>query len=171
MRAPYLVAIALALAGCEKRSPTPAPAPAPSTAPAALGSAQSPPPVVVVPEVQIASQGSTKVHVAWKLPPGTGVNDGAPFRVHWTTSDGLERAPDEMRAKGADVQQGFDVTVTPMPGTPGAALAGEVSVVVCDVATHRVCVPVRRDIEMSFRVAGDVKSVDAIVPLPEAQPR
>jgi sugar lactone lactonase YvrE len=126
---------------------------------------------VDVPEVAIAANATTDIHVSWQLPTGTGVNDGAPFRVRWRSSEGLVRAPDELRSKGADVRDGFDVAVTPMKGVPGAELVGDVDVVVCDVATHRVCVPVRREIGMSFRlgtVAGNKTRIE--VPLPEAKP-
>ena len=125
---------------------------------------------VLVPEVTIAKAGATKVHVGWLLPKGTGVNDGAPFRVRWKTSDGLAHAPEEMRAKGADVQQGFDVEVTPTTGTTRARLVGDADLVICDVATHRVCVPVKREIEMSFAVTGASRAAAVSVPLPEAKP-
>jgi hypothetical protein len=126
---------------------------------------------VVIPNVVVAGKGTTKVHVAWKLPAGTGVNDGAPFRVRWTSSEGLEHAPEDMHAKGADVEQGFDVQVTPTAGAPSALLAGDVDVVVCDVATHRVCVPVTRRIEMTFLAEGSANAANVTVPLPEARPQ
>jgi hypothetical protein len=130
------------------------------------------PEVVTVPEVAIAANGTTDIHVAWALPPGTGVNDGAPFRVRWRSSEGLSRVPDEQRSKGADVAGGFDVAIAPMKGVPGAELVGDVDLVVCDVATHRVCVPVRREIDMSFRFSErpDGGKAAVSVPLPEAKP-
>jgi hypothetical protein len=125
---------------------------------------------VVLPELAIG-RGATDVHVAWRLPTGTGVNEGAPFRVRWRTSEGLAKTPDERRAKGAEVQQGFDINVTPVTGVAGATLAGSVDLVLCDVATHRVCVPMTRDLEMSFRVVdGAGPKANVSVPLPEAKP-
>lgn len=126
---------------------------------------------VVIPNVVVAAKGTTTVHVGWKLPAGTGVNDGAPFRVRWTSSEGLLHAPEDMRAKGADVTAGFDVAITPTAGAPSALLAGDVNVVVCDVATHRVCVPVTRRIEMTFLAEGHDAAALVTVPLPEARPQ
>jgi hypothetical protein len=125
--------------------------------------------MVLVPEVTIAAGAPSKVHVAWKLPSGTGVNDGAPFHVRWRSSEGLSHAPEEMRAKGAEVQQGFDVEVNPLPGTSKARLVGDTDLVICDTATHRVCVPIKREIEMTFTVAGAVRTASVSVPLPEAK--
>jgi hypothetical protein len=174
-------ALGLALAAfsaCDKKETT-APAPPPPP-PASAAAAAAPAPTgasadplrgkVVIPNVVVSGKGMTKVHVAWKLPVGTGVNDGAPFRVRWTSSEGLEHAPEDMHAKGGDVAQGFDVSVTPTAGAPSALLAGDVNVVVCDVATHKVCVPVTRRIEMTFLAEGTTNAAEVTVPLPEARP-
>jgi hypothetical protein len=166
------------MAACDKKEateppplPTPAvaaPAPSAANAPSVTGPQRT---KVVIPNVVVADKGTTKVHVAWRLPAGTGVNDGAPFRVRWTSSEGLEHAPEDMRAKGADVAQGFEVAVTPTAGAPSALLAGDVDVVVCDIATHRVCVPVTRRIEMTFLAEGRANAAEVIVALPEARPQ
>jgi hypothetical protein len=42
-------------------------------------------------------------------------------------------------------------------------------VVVCDVATHRVCVPVKRRVEMTFLPEGKENTAAVSVPLPEAK--
>jgi hypothetical protein len=76
-----------------------------------------------------------------------------------------------MHAKGADVAQGFDIAVTPTAGVPSAALAGDVDIVVCDIATHRVCVPVKRRIEMTFLAEGKTGTAEVSVPLPAARPQ
>jgi hypothetical protein len=116
----------------------------------------SPPPAaaesVVVPAVEISSRVETTVHVAWDAPPGTAVNDEAPFHVRWTTSEGLAEVPPELRGKGREVSRGFDVRVVAARGAPEAGLAGTVDLVVCDEATHAVCVPVKRRLEMPFLV-------------------
>ncbi len=175
MKPPLLLALALlALAACDKKQATTQAAAGATGASAAATTTATADPQrgrVLIPNVVVASKGTTKVHVAWKLPAGTGVNDGAPFRVRWTSSDGLEHAPEDMRAKGGDVAQGFDVAVTPTTGTPTAQLAGDVDVVVCDVATHRVCVPITRRIEMTFLTEGTSTSAEVTVPLPEARPQ
>ncbi len=171
-RTTTLAAVIVALAGCDKNktSDAPAIAPAPSVGALAPKASSALAPKVFIPNVVVAETGTTKVHVAWKLPAGTGVNDGAPFHVRWTSSEGLEHAPEDMRAKGGDVALGFDVAVTPTHGSPSALLAGDVDVVVCDVATHRVCVPVTRRIEMTFLAEGRVNAAEVSVPLPEARP-
>jgi hypothetical protein len=127
---------------------------------------------VTLPDVLIADDAPTVIHVAWKIPAGTGINDDAPFRVRWTTSEGLAEVPAEEKAKGADVRLGFDVTVAPLKGEPAAHLAGNVDVVVCDVETHKVCVPVKRKIEVTFAVQkGGKRKANVEVPLPAARPQ
>jgi hypothetical protein len=45
------------------------------------------------------------------------------------------------------------------------------SVVLCDISTHRVCVPVRRTLELGFRIATNAAdSRRVMIPLPEAKP-
>jgi hypothetical protein len=167
------------ISGCDRSSssstsnatssstPTPAPTrdPIPSAAPVASVE------TVTLPDTFIADDAPTIVHVGWKIPPGTGINDDAPFKVHWTTSEGLSEVPPEAKTKGADVRQGFDVEVAPMKGEPAAHLAGNVDVVVCDVETHKVCVPVKRKIEVTFAVQKGAKRKTSVdVPLPAARP-
>jgi hypothetical protein len=107
---------------------------------------------VEAPEVTIGSKG-TIVHVRWSTPPGTGINDDAPFRVRWKASEGLAEAPPEMKATGRNVEDGFDVHVTPLPAAPRATLDGDVDIVVCDVVAHSACLPVRRELHLGFIVA------------------
>jgi len=122
-------------------------------------------------EVGLAPTGSTRVHFVWKTPTGTGINDEAPFHVSWTSSDGLASVPTSLRSVGATVQQGFDLDVVPIAGTPGGRLTGELGVVLCDTETHLVCVPVRRSIELSFRVATDKAPPPTVsISLPAAKP-
>ena len=94
----------------------------------------------------------TKVRVAWRSPPGTGVNEEAPFKVRWSHSDALADAPADVRATGTAAREGFDIRVLPLAGTPNATLTGVIDLVVCDMATHAVCIPVRRTIEIEFVV-------------------
>jgi hypothetical protein len=124
---------------------------------------------VRVDEVAVAARGTT-IHVAWHVPQGTGVNGEAPFHVHWRQSDGLAIPPPAMNAKGADVQGGFDVALTPIADTPGGKLVGDLDIVVCDTATHLVCVPLRRELELPFRVEALAPSAATVtVALPEAK--
>lgn len=125
---------------------------------------------VSISDVALAQGAPTKVHVAWKAPPGTAVNEGAPFRVRWSTSEGLSEAPADVKAKGGDVQDGFDVVVEPTKGATMALLGGQVDIVVCDSETHAICVPVKRKVEMTFHVDKNAKrEVSVEVPLPAAK--
>jgi thiol-disulfide isomerase/thioredoxin/energy-converting hydrogenase Eha subunit A len=122
-------------------------------------------------DVPLASHGATIVHFGWKTVPGTGINEEAPFHVEWTSSDGLASVPTPIKSTGATVQHGFDLAVTPIQGAEGGRLAGRLDVVLCDVTTHLVCVPVRRTIELTFRVATTPgESPTVLIPLPEAKP-
>jgi DNA-binding beta-propeller fold protein YncE len=136
--------------------------------PAAAPSASSP--RIVLGDVPIAGVGTTALHFDWDTPTGTGINEEAPFRVTWTSSDGLASVPTPIRSTGATVQRGFDLAVTPIAGAEGGKLEGDLSLVLCDTSTHLVCVPVRRAIEVSFRVATKAEAARVVIPLPAAKP-
>jgi hypothetical protein len=174
VRASLLLAAALTLgAGCDRKSSTESTsAPRPATSAAAV--ATTLPSVfarVEAPEVAVRAEGTT-VHVAWSTPPGTGINEDAPFKVRWKKSEGLTSAPPEMKATGANVKDGFDVVVKPLAGAPRATLDGDLDLVVCDVATHSVCLPVRRALDLGFVVTKEAPAETKLeVRLPEAKPR
>jgi hypothetical protein len=178
-----LVAAAAGL-GCERKTPeaTPPPAPPPPSASAAPtagavaaapgASASAHPQFVKVefPEVHIRPGVETKVRVAWRSPPGTGVNEEAPFKVRWSHSDALADAPADVKATGTSAREGFDIRVLPLAGTPNATLTGVIDLVVCDMATHAVCIPVRRKIEIEFVVNKSAPSETTVtVDLPQAK--
>lgn len=125
---------------------------------------------VEIDEVHIRPDAPTNVRVVWKAPPGTAVNDEAPFRVRWNRSEGLSEPPADVKSTGNKVKDGFSIVVKPMKGTPVATLDGEIDIVICDSATHAVCVPVKRALELGFKTVKDA-SADAKVeiPLPEAK--
>jgi hypothetical protein len=110
------------------------------------------------------------VKVAWKAPPGTSVNEDAPFRVRWNRSDALADAPSDVKATGTAARSGFDIVVKPLPGAPNATLGGVIDLVVCDVATHAVCLPVRRKVDIEF-VVGKAAAAETTVTvnLPQAK--
>lgn len=186
--APWAFAFAaLLVLGCKDKekdggSATKAP-PAPSTAtpaavdpapPASAAPTAAPPgrdvSRVEFPEVPIRGEAPTAVHVKWKAPDGTGVNDEAPFRVRWTTSDSLETGPADVKATGAAAREGFSIEVKPIPGTPAAKLEGVIDLVVCALEDHSVCVPVKRKIDIEFVVAKEAKAdVTVAVELPRAR--
>ncbi len=125
---------------------------------------------VEIPEVRIRPDAPTVVKVGWSAPQGTAVNDDAPFRVRWNRSDGLAEAPSDVKSTGSAVKDGFQIEVQPMAGAPNATLAGEIDLVICDVATHSVCVPVKRSLELGFMAVKDAAPEARIqVPLPQAK--
>jgi hypothetical protein len=109
------------------------------------------------------------LHVGWSAPPGTAVNAEAPFRVVWAESAGLVHPPNTLRAKGEAVAGGFDVTIEPAPDAKRAELVGVLDLVVCDVVTHRQCVPVRRTVRASFEVGPDAGPATWSIALPSAR--
>ena len=173
--------------GCDRKAPegsgsTPAPAVS-SAGPSAVGKgvkgtvafADAGPAdrgKVEFPEVPIKAGTTTTVHVKWKAPEGTGVNEDAPFRVRWHKSDALESAPADVKGTGSAAKDGFDIAVKPLGNAPNATLGGGIDLVVCDVETHNVCVPVHRSIDIDF-VVGNASATETTVtvPLPQARPR
>ena len=113
----------------------------------------------------------SRVSVRWQMPEGTAVNDGAPFKLVWTETHGLARPPEPIRRKGAEVKEGFEVTVEPAAGSTSGALVGVIEMVICDVATHRVCVPVKRVVGAKFTVdaAAGGAAPQASIALPAAK--
>jgi hypothetical protein len=122
-----------------------------------------------MPEVRIKEDSETTVKVAWKVPPGTALNDEAPFRVRWNRSDGLVEAPTDAKSTGSAVKDGYSVRVKPLKGAPNPTLAGEIDLVVCDAVNHSICLPVRRRVELGFIAAKDAGTeVKIEMPLPAA---
>lgn len=179
----WLVALlVVAACACEKKSPSGAsPAdtvavgaqPAPKSASASAKHALVDASIVEkveVPEVRVRKDATTTVRVTWATPKGTAVNDEAPFRLRWSRSEGLIDAPSDVRSTGSDVKGGFRVKVHPMVDAPNATLGGEIDIVVCDAATHAVCVPVRRKVELGFVIVKDAPDETTVaIPLPEAR--
>lgn len=125
---------------------------------------------VEIDEVRVRPDAPTTVRVTWKAPAGTAVNDDAPFKVRWNRSDGLAEAPADVRSTGSKVKDGFAITVRPMKGAPNATLGGEIDIVICDAATHSVCVPVKRSLELGFMSVEDAAPEARVeIPLPEAK--
>lgn len=175
-----VAACALSLGGsaCDKKVATDR-----STDPTAKPAVTAPPPktsiitvdagpaeTVEVPEVRIRKDADTTVKVIWLTPKGTAVNDEAPFRVRWNRSDGLADAPADVKSTGSAVKDGFKIKVRPMSNAPNATLDGELSIVVCDAATHSVCVPVKRNVQLGFVIVKDANTEATVsIPLPEAK--
>ncbi|MEO6417869.1 MAG: redoxin family protein [Polyangiaceae bacterium] len=123
---------------------------------------------VRLPEVAISKSGASKVHVAWQTPAGTGVNEDAPFRARWIESTGLTQPPVELRAKGGEVQKGFDFSLVPAEGAERVHLVGDVDLVICDIATHRVCIPIRREVDLTFHTEKTAPPPQLTFALPDA---
>jgi len=171
--------VALVVVGCAKKTPAPQPEPAASAQPVVAGGRDGGGgdgglhnfAKVEFPEVPIRAGATTTVKVAWKTPAGTGVNEEAPFRVRWNRSDALADAPADVKATGTAAKDGFKIAVKPLDGAPNATLGGIIDIVVCDVETHAVCVPVRRAVEIEF-VVGKASPAETTVTvdLPQAKP-
>jgi DNA-binding beta-propeller fold protein YncE len=127
-----------------------------------------PAPKIDLPEIHVAATGASVVHLTWDAPKGTGVNEDAPLKVRWRSSEGLARVPDDVKTVGGAVKSGLDVAIEPLHA-PAATLTGDLDMVVCDVATHRVCVPLRREITLGLELdAAGPHSATAKIPLPAA---
>lgn len=140
--------------------------------------APAPPPVVasaapkkkeraVFDEIGVPSAPS-ELAVHFNVPKGTAVNDEAPFRIRWKSSEALENAPDDVAAKGVGHNNGFHITVHPAKGAKVARLLGEVELVVCDVASHSICIPVKREVDLTFVVGGGAAPKPVELQLPSA---
>lgn len=178
LRILFLLVGTIGMAGCSRSEAVQASTDSAANAPPTVTASASAKPLghdphekVEVPVVNISDKVETTVHVTWDTPAGTAVNDEAPFRVRWTTSEGLAEVPPEMRAKGKDVSEGFDVRVVATKGAPEAMLTGDVDLVVCDSESHSVCVPVKRKLTMPFLVGhGTTAKRESVkVPLPKAK--
>lgn len=113
--------------------------------------------------------GKSSFHVAWSLPAGTEINDDAPFAVDWRTSDALTDPPTNIRATGKDVRTGFDVPIEIAGHASSASLSGEVALVVCDAKNHAVCLPLKRQLEITFAVGKPREPASVVVELPPAK--
>ncbi|CAN5403213.1 hypothetical protein BH09MYX1_BH09MYX1_13180 [soil metagenome] len=117
----------------------------------------------------VVPPGTSMLHIAWDIPKGTGVNDDAPVTVRFLESDGLIVAPTDLSGHGKDFAHGFDVPLEISGNTTAAKLAGDVELVVCDVETHSVCVPLKRRLEVTFGVQKGAAPGMVRVPLPQAK--
>jgi hypothetical protein len=161
----WFLVLALAV-GCGKKDP------APTQASTAAVSAPSAPAVrsdrIDTAEIAVPP-GKSQLHVAWSVPDGTAINDDAPFGVRWGSSDGLVTPPSDIRGTGKDVRGGFDVPIEVMAGAEGAKLCGDIDLVVCDVATHAVCVPLKRKVALTFATGKGSAQGHVTLPLPKAK--
>lgn len=105
----------------------------------------------------------------WSLPAGTGVNEEAPFKLRWLEEENLAALPAPQKTMGAAVKDGFRVALRAKPGVTRASLEGVLDMVVCDVATHKVCVPFRRKLVITFGVERDGGAALVTIPLPAAK--
>jgi len=122
-------------------------------------------------EVAVRATGGT-VRVAWSAPAGTGVNEDAPFKLRWNKSEGLTELPAPIKSVGRTMKDGFTLAVKPAPGATHATMDGELDMVICDIATHAVCVPVRRNLVLKLAIAKDDPGEPRItINLPEAKAR
>jgi len=67
------------------------------------------------------------------------------------------------------VVSGSALSVEPLAGASSASLTGVLDLVICDIETHRVCVPVRRTVKADFAVQGAAEAPAATLELPAAR--
>jgi DNA-binding beta-propeller fold protein YncE len=108
-----------------------------------------------------------RIQIAFSVPAGTGVNEDAPVHVRAGKNDGLVFPPKELRGKGKDFQKGFEIEAESVAGVRTAHLELVVDLVTCDIKTHRVCVPLTRQLDLTF--VSDGKEGPIVLPLPEAK--
>ncbi len=114
-------------------------------------------------------EGKSQLHVAWDVPKGTEINDDAPIAVRWKSSDGLASTPSDITGHGKDIANGFDIPIELFKGASGGQLIGDLDLVVCDIETHSVCVPIKRRIELTFAVGKGNAQGKVVLPLPKAK--
>jgi hypothetical protein len=127
-------------------------------------------PVAALGTLAIAGGKTARVAVKWTVPSGTGINEKAPMRLVWVDAKGLARVPDPVRSTGEKVKDGFAIDVEPAADATNASLSGVLDMVICDIATHAVCVPIRRTVTATFAVKADAPAPVATIALPPALP-
>ncbi|MEO7112185.1 MAG: hypothetical protein ABI183_17200, partial [Polyangiaceae bacterium] len=121
---------------------------------------------IAVGSASLAKAGN--LHVSWKVPAGTGINDDAPFRAHFLSRSDVAALPADVHGTGKDVKNGFDMIIAPSASAAASHIVADVDVVVCDIDTHRVCVPVRREISFDVHFGG-TNGAALQIPLPVAR--
>lgn len=111
---------------------------------------------------RVASRAPATVRIAWQLPAGTGINEEAPARLRWVSAKGLARTPEGLKLQGKDIASGVPVQVE-LTGDE-ATLDGVLDVVTCDVATHRVCIPLRRNVRATITLGASRLVAEAALP-------
>ena len=111
---------------------------------------------------RVAKAGAAIVTIAWQLPAGTAVNEEAPARLRWVGATGLASTPAAVQGLGALMSAGVRVPVEVTAAT--ASLDGVLDLVTCDVATHRVCVPVRRNVRGTITRGAEQLTAQAALP-------
>lgn len=115
-------------------------------------------------QVAVAPGGAT-VHVRWSLVDGTAINQDAPFKVRWTSAEGVA-VPAAIASTGKEVPSGFTIPVA-LAGASGKLVA-RLDVVVCDDKTHALCLPVHRRLMLAL-VRGGAHDAEVTAALPPAR--
>ena len=104
------------------------------------------PTVVEMGPIAISAHNQARFSLTWGLPDGTGVNPDAPFTLAWKSSHGMAHPPAIVDGSGSIAPSGVEIPVAFAKGANDIVLDGVLDFVVCDVATHRACVPVIREV-------------------------
>lgn len=118
-----------------------------------------------------ASGSPSLLKILFRMPEGTGINEEAPLKLVWEEAHGLTKVPAAQKLSGAQAKQGLTVVLEPAQQSASGALAGTLELVLCDEATHRVCVPFQRAISATFSVvdASSAEPASVVVDLPAAK--
>lgn len=155
------------LLACSKKS-EPAPVEPPRANVAAPVAAPAVGNKVELNNISVMPKGVTQVRLAWSIPKGTALNEEAPVKVRWHSSDGLASAPEDQIVTGNKLKDGVPLGIE-LTGGPSASLTGTIKLVVCDDVNHAVCVPVTRDIKLGFVPNGQGQWVTVPLSLPSAK--
>jgi hypothetical protein len=89
----------------------------------------------------------------WQLSPGTVLDEEAVVHLRWDRpqTEGLEPIK-ELAMSAKVLKNGLPIAVTPKPGAKTARASGVIELRICDEATKRTCIPVRRPVELDFAI-------------------
>lgn len=111
---------------------------------------------------RVAKTGPATLRLTWRLPAGTAINEEAPAHLRWVSAVGLAKVPAAVTLVGKQAAAGLSVAVE--VSAANASFDGVLDVVTCDAATHRVCVPVRRNVRATITRGAEQLSASAALP-------
>lgn len=126
-------------------------------------------PVVQLGPVPVGRSGTRTLRIEWELPSGTGINEQAPYKLLWKDVPGLSESLRNASGLGREIEDGIRVAIPAYEGKAPAVAKGSLQLVLCDIRTHRVCVPFRANLEIALAPGMEAKETAVRVKLPEAK--